>query len=310
MNAIPRAETQDYDLSRARILLNGAEPIDPRLVSEFGRHFGASGLAPQAMTPGYGLAEATLGVSFMTSEAVAQVEWLDRDRLNDSGAARPVNIDDDNARGVVSCGAPVPGIQIRITAGSVVLPDRRVGEIEVRGDSVMDGYYRESVPSVLPGGWYPTGDLGYLADGHLYVTGRRKEMLVIGGRNYYPQDIEDAVRRVPGVYHHHAVAVILPEGSGAGGPERIVVLAESAATEASHADLLAALRDAASTQLDGASVEVLLVRRGTLPRTTSGKFQRLLVRERLLRGTLEYVIGQLSADDQPPARQPASPCVA
>ena len=310
IDAIPRAETGAYDLSSTRVLLNGAEPIDPALITEFAEHFAASRLTPTAMTPGYGLAEATLGVSFAPADAVGLVDWLDRDRLNNTGEAHPVAANASNARAVVSCGTPVPGIEVRITADGRSLGDRQVGDIEVRGDAVMGGFYRERTPSLLPGGWYSTGDLGYISRGHLYVTGRKKEMLIIGGRNYYPHDVEHVVRRLRGVHNRHAVAVVLPTDDTTGVPERIAVLAEVDVPPAEYGATLAAIRDASVEALDGASVDVVLMRRNSLPRTTSGKFQRILIRDRLQRGTLDHVFVHLPAAAPVSTLTSSTPCVA
>jgi fatty-acyl-CoA synthase len=310
IDTIPLEETAEYDLSSARVLLNGAEPVDPHLVTGFGRHFAASRLSPAAMTPGYGLAEATLGVSFSPADAPGVVDWVDRDLLNSAGEARQVAPGTDNARGVVSCGPPVPGIEVRITADGRPLGERLVGDIEIRGDAVMGGFYREEEPSLLPGGWYATGDLGYLSNGRLHVTGRKKEMLIIGGRNYYPQDVEDAVRRVRGVHNRHAVAVVLPADDDTGTPERIAVLAEVNVPPAQYGVTLAAVRDASAAELDGASVDVVLMRRNSLPRTTSGKFQRVLVRDRLQRGTLDHVLVHLPSAAPVSTVASSDPCVA
>lgn len=309
IDAIPLEETPEYDLSSARIILNGAEPVDPHLITAFGQHFAASGLAPQAMTPGYGLAEATLGVSFSSPDTMATVDWVDRDVLNATGEAHMVAPDAGNARGIVSCGPPVPGIHVRITTNGRSLGERLVGDIEIRGEPVMGGYYRESAPALLPDGWFSTGDLGYLCGGHLYVTGRKKEILIIGGRNYYPQDIEDTVRRVPGVHNRHAVAVVLPAEHSTGAPERIAVVAEPDVAAAAYGSTIAALREAAATELDGASVDVVLVRRNALPRTTSGKFQRVLIRDRLQRGTLDHVLVHLPCGTPVSRNADGAPCV-
>jgi len=310
MDAVPADEANTYDLSAARILLNGAEPIDPTLVIRFQQHFAPSGLLPQAMTPGYGLAEATLGVSFSLADNEPSIDWVDRDRLNRSREAHRVAADSDNARGVVSCGPPVPGIEVRITLGDHCLSERVVGEIEIRGESVMNGYYRESAPTVLYGGWRSTGDLGYLADGQLYITGRSKEMLTIGGQNYYPQDIEDPVRRVAGIHKQHAVAVVLPGDESAGHTERIGVLAEVSVPISSYGVTISAIRAASARELGGASVDVVLMRRNGLLRTTSGKFQRLLMRDRLLKGALDNVLIHLGAGETVATLERSAPLLA
>lgn len=301
VDAIPGDQVAGYDLSTVRMMLNGAEPIDAELVHDFNRHFAPSGLRRQAMKPCYGLAEATLAVTFTPLERAARVDWVDRDALNREQRARTVGPEAPNARGIVDCGLPVPGLEIRITEGGRMLPERVVGDIEIRGEPVMRGYYRERSATVSPDGWCPTGDLGYLAEGCLHVTGRRKEMMILGGQNYYPQDVEDAVRQVPGVYKGNAVAVVLPADGEVGLLERIGVLAEVRDASSSLEATLSALRRVAAEQLGGAAVDVVLLRRNGLLRTTSGKFQRLLMRDQLVAGTLNRVLVRVTAGEPIPA---------
>lgn len=290
IDSIPPASVATYDLSAVRVILNGAEPIDPGLAERFSQHFAEAGLAPEAMTPCYGLAEATLAVTMAPVDRPAAVDWVDRTTLNIQECAAPAPPDGAGARGVVNCGLPVQGVEVRVARAGRALPDRTVGDIQIRGEPVMRGYHREATPFVAPDGWCPTGDLGYLADGCLYVTGRRKEMMILAGRNYYPQDIEDVVRRVPGVHEGHTVAVVLPADPVAGLPERMAVLAETASALSDCAGIVDAIRQKAATALGGASVDVVLLRKNALLRTTSGKYQRLLMRQLLAEGTLAHVV--------------------
>jgi fatty-acyl-CoA synthase len=230
---------------------------------------------------------------------------VDRTALNGTSRAEPAEPGSAGARGIVSCGSPVPGVEVRIAKDSRALAERVVGDIEIRGEPVMRGYYKESEASVSPDGWCSTGDLGYLADGCLHVTGRRKEMMILRGRNYYPQDIEDAIREVLGVHKGHAVAVVLPADPAGGLPERIGVLAEVSTAAPPHAGTVSAIREAAAG-VGGASVDVVLMRRNALLRTTSGKYQRLLMRSQLLEGTLRRVVIHVAADSPLPADTPAS----
>ncbi|WP_131737921.1 AMP-binding protein [Actinomadura roseirufa] len=298
MEAVPRDEAEEFDLSAVRVMINGAEPIAPELVLRFEEHFSVSGLGVGVMTPSYGLAEATLAVSFTALGSPARVDWVDRDVLNNSWLAKTVDPAAQQARGVVSCGVPVPGMEIRISSeDGRLLPERAVGEIEIRGETVMRGYYRRSEPAANHDGWCATGDLGYLADSELYVTGRKKEMMILGGQNYYPQDVEDAVRDVPGVHKGNAVAVVLPADPETGRAERIGVLAEAESAAAPHDELVSALRAAAAETLGGALADVVLLRRNALLRTTSGKYKRLLMRQRLLEGTLNRVLVHVGAHE-------------
>ncbi|GIG21122.1 hypothetical protein Cch01nite_18460 [Cellulomonas chitinilytica] len=301
IDTVPAETVGEYDLSAVRGLLNGAEPIDAELAASFARHFAPSGLTPHAMTPCYGLAEATLAVTIAEVEAPMTVDWVDREVLTGAGQAIPADPGAAAARGVVSCGAPVPGIEVRVTEGGRPLGERAVGSIEIRGEAVTRGYYGESTPHVQDDGWCPTGDLGYVADGSLHVTGRSKEMLIVGGRNHYPQDVEAAVREVEGLHQGRAVAVVLPAEPGRGRPERIAVLAEVGHPAPSVGSTVSGIRGAAAQQLDGTGVDVVLLRRGALLRTTSGKFQRLHMRHRLLEGTLDGVVVHVPVDEPVPA---------
>ncbi|GAA3816384.1 hypothetical protein GCM10022226_41360 [Sphaerisporangium flaviroseum] len=298
LDSIPPEEVPCYDLSAVRVMLNGAEPIDPDLVTGFQRHFAPAGLAPEVMTPCYGLAEATLAVTFAPVGGSAQVDWVDRDLLNNAGEAKPATPGDVTARGVVNCGEPVPEVEVRIVADGLAVAERVVGDIEIRGEPVMRGYHREATATVSADGWCPTGDLGYFAGSALHVTGRRKEMIIFAGRNHYPEDVEARVRPVEGVYQRRAVAVVLPADPGAGRPERIGVLAEVTSALPPYDDRVSDIRAAAAEELGGASVDVVLLGRNGLLRTTSGKFQRLLMRGRLLDGTLARVLTHVAADER------------
>ncbi|MFE1357643.1 MULTISPECIES: AMP-binding protein [Streptomyces] len=291
VEAVPADEVTRYDLSGVRMALNGAEPIDPAGLDLFARHFAPAGFRREAQLPCYGLAEATLPVSFDSPLRPPAVDWVDRAALNDALKAVPAGT---GGRGIVNCGTPAPGVEVRVTAEGETLPERSVGEIEIRGEAVTAGYYRESEPSARPGGWRGTGDLGYFADGCLHITGRSKEILILAGQNHYPQDIEDAVREAPGLFRRSAVAVVLPADPGAGLPERIGVFAE-VASEGPHTATVTAIRRTAAEVLGGASVDVVLLPALGISRTTSGKFQRLLMRKRLLDGTLDNALAHITA---------------
>lgn len=297
VEAVPAEEVAGFDLSGVRLALNGAEPIDPEGLGQFARHFAAAGFRAQAQVPCYGLAEATLPVSFDSDSRPPTIDWVDRAALNDERKAIPATT---GARGVVNCGTPAPGVEVRVTADGEVVGERAVGEIEIRGEAVTAGYYREPAPSGLPGGWRGTGDLGYLADGCVHITGRSKEILILAGQNHYPQDIEDAVRDAPGLFRRSAIAVVLPADPDAKLPERLCVFAE-VATEGPYTETVAAIRRSAAEVLGGASVDVVLLSALAISRTTSGKFQRLLMRRRLLEGTLSKVVARVSAAEALPA---------
>ena len=272
------------DLGALRVCLNGAEPVLPETVKTFQAAFGPRGFRPEAMRPVYGLAEATLAVT-LSGPGPVRVDRVDRERLAAAGRAEPCQ---GAARGleISSVGAPIPGHQL-----AVVHPDggpcqeREVGEVRVRGPSLMQGYFNDPVAtaSTLREGWLYTGDLGYLAGGRLHITGRRKEVVIKAGRNYAPQDFEAACMEVVGLRQGRAVALGL-SNPGAG-TEDLVLVAEVRDPRAVTDPGLRGRVAAAVSERTGLRPDrVLLVRAGTLPRTTSGKLQRAALASALERG--------------------------
>lgn len=275
VEAVPPADVPGLDLSCWRIAFNGAEPVLPAAVECFVAHFAPAGFAPEAMFPVYGMAEATLAVTFPPVGRPPVTTWVDRHRLA-AGEVLEVRRAAARARGFVALGSPVRGMELRVVdkAGGV-LPAGLVGEIEIRGGAVTPGYL--GAPETPAAGWLATGDLGFLRGGDLHITGRRKEMIIVHGENYYPEDAEAAVRDLPGLHRRRCVAVA---DHNADGGEIITVLGETAIEDpAAMSRLAAELRAAVSQALDLDRVRVHLVVPDALPRTSSGKFRRLAARE-------------------------------
>jgi fatty-acyl-CoA synthase len=272
---LERAQPDDYDLSSLRVAINGAEPIDARDVHRVAQAGARFGLPPGAITPAYGMAEATLGISFDTSPQVISVDVISRQNLHEHAVATPDEGAD--ARSIVSLGVPVSGIDIRIVdERSRRLPPRRIGSIEIRGAAVSRGYLTENgwLNGPAANGWLCTGDLGYLDEhGSLYVCGRAKDVIVIAGKNIYPTDIERAACAVSGVRAGNAAAVRIDAGDAR---ESFAVLAESAqATDTAEAERIRAEIARAVSQAVGYHARaVLVLPPGTLPKTLSGKLQR------------------------------------
>jgi acyl-CoA synthetase (AMP-forming)/AMP-acid ligase II len=276
------------DLSAWRIAFNGAEVIDPSCLREFTRRFAAAGVRPEVMFPVYGLAEATLAVTFPRLGSVPVVDWVDRAQLADGRVFVPAQPGAPGARGLVSVGAPVLGHEVRVTGGDgEPLPEGAVGQIEVRGPAVMTSYWKMTPgeSQVAPDGWFQTGDLGAMVGGELRVCGRLKEMIVVRGANFYPHDVEAVVGRLPGVHSGRAVAFAVDEP----GQERIVVLVEAQGRAAD--DLPARAAEQVLEELGLAHIEVLAVRPRSLARTTSGKLRRMAMRQRYLSRSLELASG-------------------
>jgi fatty-acyl-CoA synthase len=216
------------------------------------------------------------------------VDTVDRRVLETDAYAAPIDGENTNARCLARLGRAIPGMRIRICdpATGNVMHDREVGELEIGGSSVTTGYYRHPEASALAfhNGWLRTGDLAYTVDGELVVCGRIKDVIILGGRNVYPQDVERAVAGIDGV---RAGNVIAFGTEGRRGKEALVVVAEVKIDE-EHL-----IRDAVAERVRGAvgvpPEEVVLVRPGTLPKTSSGKLQRTLCRQRYLGAELELL---------------------
>lgn len=271
---LEHAEPDDYDLSSLRVAINGAEPIDARDLHRFAQAGARFGLRPSAITPAYGMAEATLAVTFDTSPQI-NVDVIGRRDLHESAIATPDTGAD--ARSVVSVGLPVAGMEVRIVDDeSRPRPPRHVGSIEVRGAAVSRGYVTKHgwVDGPIRDGWLCTGDLGYLDEHHkLYVCGRVKDLIVVAGNNIYPTDIERAACAVPGVRAGNAAAVRIDDRAG---PESFAVLAESKlADDPAEAERIRAEIALRVSQAVGYYARaVVVLPPGSLPKTGSGKLQR------------------------------------
>ncbi|MBN6036640.1 fatty acyl-AMP ligase [Amycolatopsis sp. 195334CR] len=278
------------ELSRVVSLINGSEPVLPSTIAQFQNAFGECGLDPAVHRASYGLAEATVLVSVSDAgEPPRQVDF-DRDRLA-AGAAVPAGKHKSST--LVSCGYAA-GQQLRIVDPEKrkAVPGGTVGEIWVRGENVGRGYWRNPQASAgvfgLPldgvDGWLATGDLGVLFDGELYVTGRSKDLVIVDGRNHYPQDIEQTVEAHPAVRRHSAAAFAIPLDEG----EAAVVVLERAKNLApDEANLVAAteaLRAEVATRHGLKLTDLVFLAPGEVPRTSSGKISRSSCRARYLDG--------------------------
>jgi acyl-CoA synthetase (AMP-forming)/AMP-acid ligase II len=281
--AAPRSQQAGpLDLSRMRIAFNGAEPVSPATVASFGAALEPAGLAPSVMFPCYGMAEATLAITFPPLGRPPRVIDVDRLALAGSGVVTEVPAGGSGVMSLVSVGGPVHGMSVRVVneTGSPIGPGR-LGEIQIRGDAVTTGYYRdrEATVQAFDGSWFKTGDLGFMLDGELFIGGRRKEMIIVHGRNFFPEDAEAAARGATGVYRDHLVAFGTTDSDT--GAEAIQVVAESALKQPDHPALAEEIRRRVSAELGLAAVMVRVVPPRYLTRTTSGKWQRLQTRDRL-----------------------------
>lgn len=281
LRSVPPDEVAGYDLSRWKAAVNGAEPITVDSVDAFIDHFAAAGFRREAMMPVYGLAEAVLAVTFPPLLRVPREDWVDRARLAEEGVAVPADRDAPSSRGLVSLGRPLADMNVRIADPDTaqVRDERVVGEIQLYGAAVTGGYVNENGAVAQPfteDGWLRTGDLGYLADGELYITGRIKEMIIVRGTNFYPDDVESAVRADPDVYRRRCVAY----ADNVDGRERMVLVAETAVDGDEQAELATRLRTLVSGAVELDDLKVVLAGPNAIPRTSSGKLQRIAARER------------------------------
>jgi fatty-acyl-CoA synthase len=274
-------EDDAYDLSKLRIALNGAEPIDETAVQTFVDAGARFKMPAECVFPAYGMAEATLAVSFAPLFTGLTLDVVEADALEADNRAVPVPEGDprrgtDSVRSFALLGRPLDGLEAEIVndAGERV-GEREVGEIRLRGEAVTPGYLTMEGPVATQddAGWLNTGDLGYLVDGQIVICGRRKDVIIMGGRNLYPTDIERAATSVEGVRAGNAVAVRLDAGSRR---ERFAVVVESKLAGDAEAEknlmkqVSARVRDA----VDMRPYAVVVLPAGSLPKTPSGKVKR------------------------------------
>jgi fatty-acyl-CoA synthase len=287
MSSQTRAEDR-FDLSRWRIAGNGADMIRPDVMQAFVDAFAGAGFNAAAFCPSYGLAEATLAVSLMPPGEGIRIELVEESELSGSESDDTEGERPTRYRAIVNCGRPVTGmeVEVRDAAGSE-LPDRGIGRIFVRGKAVMVGYFRdeESTEACLsPDGWLDTGDMGYLSNGYIFIVGRAKDMSIINGRNYWPQDIEWAVEQLPGFKSGDIAAFAITGPSGEETPAVLVHCRVSDPHERGR--LRDDIRDRVHA-ITGISAIVELVPPRTLPRTSSGKLSRTKARSLYLSGEIQ-----------------------
>ncbi|MFF5772095.1 amino acid adenylation domain-containing protein [Streptomyces californicus] len=271
------------DLSAVRVLLVGAEPIAPTVWRAFAAKTRPAGLAPAAARPVYGLAEATLAVTFPPPGEVAAPLVLDRAAL--SGGVVVDAVPGDGAVELMDVGPPVAGCSVRVVddAGGV-LGDRRVGHIMVSGPQLARGYHGlpEMSAEVFAGGWLRTGDLGFLRDGRLCVTGRHKDVLFLNGRTFHAPDMEEIAAATPGL--PSGAPAVVGSTDPVSGAERVVVFVPWARPPHDAAEVLERVAVRVREALFHDDVRVLALPPASFPRTTSGKLQRRRLRERFEAG--------------------------
>ncbi len=273
------------DLRSWRAAGIGGDMIQPSTLARFAGRFAPYGFKTEAFVPSYGMAETTLAISFSRLGVGARLDQVDRAELS-RNRARPVRASDaKSVREFVVCGRPLPRHEVEIRGeDGVGLPDRQIGRLYVRGPSVMAGYFgdRESTESVLDStGWLDTGDLGYSVDGEIVITGRSKDLIIINGRNIWPQDLEWAVEELPRLRRGDVAAFAREDVEGR---ERVVILVQCRTPDAQ--ERLGLTREIAGVvqRLAAVDCEIVLIPPHSLPQTSSGKLSRSRAKSTFLAG--------------------------
>ena len=288
------------DLSSLRLLMNGAEPVSPATIQRFTDRFEPYGFPAEAMAPVYGMAENSLSVTIPSKPRTPRIDRVRRDEMTSRGIA--IAAQSESAAGLefVACGQPLRGHEVRVVdAGGRELPDRRQGRLQFQGPSATNGYFRneEATQALLDGDWRNSGDLGYIADGDVFVTGRSKDIIIRAGRNIYPHQVEEAVGQVEGI--RKGCVALFGSADESSGTEQLVLVAE---TRETAPDRLEEIRErvmqTTAEVLENPVDKVVLAPPQAIPKTSSGKLRRSETR------TL-YERGALTAGRRPPWRQVA-----
>jgi len=292
---------EGLDLSRLTMALSGAEPVDPNAVEAFVRAAEPFGFKAGSVFPAFGMAEVAIGGAFPKRHRGMVTDSVDREFLERERVAKPLQLSDAtedlDVRRLPLLGKAVPGLELKVVHPDSYeeLPERHVGELLLRGTSVTPGYYKrpDATAALFRDGWLCTGDLAYIVDGELVLCGRIKDVIIVGGRNVFPEDIERTVAQIEGV---RAGNVISFGVEGYKGKESVVVVAEVrpnvASNGADSAELVALRHDVHQRTIDVCGLpprDVMLVKAGTLPKTSSGKLQRAKCRELYLAEELELI---------------------
>lgn len=283
--AIRDSDLEGVDLSSLQDVGIGGEPVRVESLRMFAERFAPYGLRASLRT-GYGMAETVEGVTAVEPKPMPTIDWIDRERLQSEQTAAPAPAEQPGSVAFVSCGVPVLGAEVRVVdEQGAMLPERRVGEIEARATYMFEGYYRAPALSarVIRDGWFRTGDLGYLADGELYVSGRKSDLIIVGGRKVQPEDLEQVADNIPGLLPGRSVAFGCDDPLM--GSERIVMVCETKpdCSAEQKAALERQLRRQVMREIGVTIGDVRFVGRGWTIKTSSGKTARSKNRDKFLR---------------------------
>lgn len=281
-------DLKGLDLSSWRAAFNGAESVSPETLDNFSRRFKSFGFNNKSIMPVYGLAESTVGLAFPPLQRGSVIDNIERKTFMHTGVANPAPADDKHALRFVSSGPPLPNHQIRvIDQAGHELPERHEGRLEFYGPSSTSGYYRdaEKTQNLFDKEWLDSGDLAYIANGELFVTGRIKDIIIKAGRNIYPHELEEAIGNVAGI-RTGRVAVFGSEDKN-NKTERLIVIAETRIKDNNELDILRTEINALASDLIGSPPdEIILAPPGSVLKTSSGKIRRAASRELFEKGEI------------------------
>lgn len=276
LSKISEKKLVGLDLSSWRFAFNGAEAIYPRTLDRFIKKFSPYGFKATSLAPVYGLAENSVALTIPDLGKEPTIDRVDRAIMDETNIAKPSIPNTKNIHEFVSCGKPIPGHAIRIVDDQDnELPERYVGHLQFQGPSAMQGYFqnRTATEAAYHNGWWATGDLGYLADDNLYITGRAKDVIIKSGRNIYPQEVEDIVEQVAGVRKGRVIAFGTADKRK--GTEKLIIVAETHERNKDLQDALqAAIIERVATTIGIPPDEVITAPPETITKTSSGKLQR------------------------------------
>ncbi len=285
---IDDANLHGLDLSCWRLAFNGAEAINPRTLERFAKKFAPFGFKEESLYPVYGLAESSVALTFPPLHRVPKIDTILRNPFEIKQKAIPSAKTEIPYLEFVSCGLPLPLHEIKVVddAGNS-LPERQIGSLYFKGPSAMLGYYQNvaATEAIYHDGWWDTGDFAYLVDGEVFITGRKKDLIIKAGRNLYPQEIEEVVAEVTGVRKGCVIAFGVSDPKL--GTEKLVIVTETAETATSvRQQMINEIIEKVSVVLAIPPDEVVLVPPRTVPKTSSGKLQRSLCKKAYLEGSL------------------------
>ena len=267
---------EGLDLSSLRLVFDGAEAVYPSTLARFYDKFSKYGLKKESIAPAYGLAECTVGLAIPRPGDVYRVDTVCQSTFENEQKAMPAKNDDKNTMSFVACGKVIPHHEMRIVdQNRQPLLDRHIGQLQFRGPSAMQGYYRneKATAAIYHEGWWDTGDYAYLSEGDLFITGRQKDLIIKGGRNFYPDTIEEAIKQLETATNGTVVAFGVTDTKL--GTEKLIIVAETDNTdESQRSEAIASIMRQTATAVGIPVDEVVLVSPNSIPKTASGKVRR------------------------------------